>query len=36
MITADIGVDRFGIKPRWKGEAVFYTVPIAVFVGRKP
>jgi SAM-dependent methyltransferase len=36
MITADIGVNRFGINPRKEGDVVSYTVPIAVFVGRKP
>ena len=35
MIIADIGVNQFGITPRKEGDIVFYTVPIAVFVGRK-
>jgi ubiquinone/menaquinone biosynthesis C-methylase UbiE len=36
MIIADIGVNRFGINSRIEGDVVSYTVPIAVFVGRKP
>ncbi|BCS54649.1 class I SAM-dependent methyltransferase [Geobacter sp. SVR] len=35
MITADIGINRLGIAARWRGEQVFYTVPISVFVGGK-
>jgi SAM-dependent methyltransferase len=35
MITGDIGVNEFGIDPRRTGATVSYTVPIAVFVGRK-
>jgi ubiquinone/menaquinone biosynthesis C-methylase UbiE len=36
MIIADIGVNRTGVHPRIAGNVVSYTVPIAVFVGRKP
>jgi hypothetical protein len=36
MILADIGVNRTGVNPRIEGNVVSYTVPIAVFVGRKP
>lgn len=35
LITADIGVDRFGINARRENDTVWYTVPIAVYVGRK-
>jgi SAM-dependent methyltransferase len=36
LIVSDIGVDAIGIKARQEGDRVLYTVPIAVFVGRKP
>jgi ubiquinone/menaquinone biosynthesis C-methylase UbiE len=36
LIIGDIGVDTIGIKARQEGAKVLYTVPIAVFVGRKP
>ena len=35
MITGDIGIDAIGIKVRMIGEKVIYTVPIAVYVGKK-
>jgi len=35
MVTSDIGVDRLGIVARREGGEVVYTVPIAVYVGRK-
>lgn len=35
MIIADIGVNSLGISPRRSGDAVLYSVPIGVFVGRK-
>ena len=35
MITADIGVDTFGINARRSGQTVVYSCPIAVFAGRK-
>jgi ubiquinone/menaquinone biosynthesis C-methylase UbiE len=35
MVTSDIGVDRLGIAARREGGEVVYTVPIAVYVGRK-
>ena len=35
LITGDIGVDAIGIKARKVEGKVVYTVPIAVFVGRK-
>jgi ubiquinone/menaquinone biosynthesis C-methylase UbiE len=35
MIIGDIGVDSLGINARSQGEAVIYTVPIAVYVGKK-
>jgi ubiquinone/menaquinone biosynthesis C-methylase UbiE len=36
MVTSDIGVDRLGIAARREGGEVVYTVPISVYVGRKP
>jgi ubiquinone/menaquinone biosynthesis C-methylase UbiE len=36
MVTSDIGVDRLGIAARREGGEVVYTVPVAVYVGRKP
>lgn len=36
MITDDIGKDRYGIHARKEDGKVIYTVPISVFVGRKP
>lgn len=33
MITADVGVDSFGIAPRRSGDTIVYSVPIGVFVG---
>jgi len=35
LITADIGVDSIGINARRKDGTIVYTVPIAVYVGRK-
>lgn len=35
MITSDIGMDSFGINARKEDGKVMYTVPIAVYVGRK-
>lgn len=35
MITYDIGVDRFGITPKRKNGQIWYTIPIAVYVGTK-
>lgn len=35
MIMADLGADRIGIKVREKDGQIVYTVPIAVYVGRK-
>jgi hypothetical protein len=35
MITDDIGIDRLGIAARKVDGRVLYTVPIAVYVGRK-
>lgn len=35
MVTADIGVNSLGINARRADDAVIYTVPIGVFVGRK-
>ncbi|MFH1029188.1 MAG: methyltransferase type 11, partial [Pseudomonadota bacterium] len=35
MVTRDIGVDRLGIAARREGGEVVYTVPVAVYVGRK-
>jgi ubiquinone/menaquinone biosynthesis C-methylase UbiE len=35
MVISDIGVDRLGITARLEGREVVYTVPIAVYVGRK-
>lgn len=35
MITSDIGINNLGINARKKDEKVIYTVPIAVYVGRK-
>lgn len=36
LITADIGVDDFGIRARRENGAVWYTCPIMVLTGRKP
>ena len=35
MVTNDIGIDNLGINARREDEKVMYTVPIAVYVGRK-
>ncbi|MDD2466632.1 MAG: methyltransferase domain-containing protein [Desulfobulbus sp.] len=35
MITDDIGVDRFGITPKRKNGQIWYSIPIAVYVGTK-
>lgn len=35
MVTADIGVDNLGINARIVNNAIVYTVPIGVYVGRK-
>jgi ubiquinone/menaquinone biosynthesis C-methylase UbiE len=35
IVTSDIGMDSFGINARKEGGKVVYTVPIAVYVGRK-
>jgi hypothetical protein len=35
MIIYDIGVDRFGITPKRKNGQIWYTIPIAVYVGTK-
>lgn len=35
MVTSDIGEDRLGIRARREKGKVLYTVPIAVYVGRK-
>jgi ubiquinone/menaquinone biosynthesis C-methylase UbiE len=35
MITADVGVDSFGIVPRRADDSFVYSVPIAVFVAKK-
>jgi ubiquinone/menaquinone biosynthesis C-methylase UbiE len=35
MITGDIGLDNIGIKARVLDEKVIYTVPIAIYLGRK-
>jgi hypothetical protein len=35
MVTNDIGIDKLGINARWENDKVVYTVPIAVYVGRK-
>lgn len=35
LVTADIGSNSLGIDARRTGDAVVYTVPIGVFVGRK-
>ena len=35
LIAADVGQDTLGIAPRLVDDAVVYTVPIGVFVGRK-
>ncbi len=35
LVTEDIGINNLGINARRKDEAVVYTVPISVFVGRK-
>ena len=35
LITADIGVNEYGIKARMANGTVVYTVPIGVFVGKK-
>jgi ubiquinone/menaquinone biosynthesis C-methylase UbiE len=35
MITRDVGIDNLGINARKEGRKIIYTVPIAVYVGRK-
>ena len=35
MIIGDIGVDNLGINAHREGDAVAYTVPVMIFVGRK-
>lgn len=35
MVTNDVGVDSFGVNARSEDGKVVYTVPIAVYVGRK-
>ncbi len=35
MITADIGINEYGINARMANGTVIYTVPIGVFVGKK-
>ncbi len=35
MVTNDIGIDSLGINARTEDDKVMYTVPIAVYVGRK-
>ncbi|QWV96384.1 methyltransferase domain-containing protein [Geomonas nitrogeniifigens] len=35
MVTADVGVDSLGINARREDGKIVYTVPIAVYVGRK-
>lgn len=35
MVTNDVGVDDFGINTRREDGKIVYTVPIAVYVGRK-
>ena len=35
MIKGDIGIDTLGIQARLRDEKIVYTVPIAVYVGRK-
>ncbi|MGD9950373.1 MAG: class I SAM-dependent methyltransferase [Desulfobulbus sp.] len=35
MITDDIGIDRFGITPKRKNGQIWYSIPIAVYVGTK-
>ncbi|HJV64787.1 MAG TPA: methyltransferase domain-containing protein [Geomonas sp.] len=36
LVENDIGVDRLGISARREGGKVVYTVPVSVYVGRKP
>ena len=35
LVIQDIGVDNLGIKARYQGNAVVYSVPISVCVGNK-
>lgn len=34
-LRADVGVDRFGVSARWEGDALWYSIPIAVAAGVK-
>lgn len=36
LVKEDIGVDSLGINARLNGGTVIYTVPIAVYIGKKP
>lgn len=36
MITDDIGINRLGINPQRRQDQVWYTIPVAVYVGLKP
>lgn len=35
MFMSDIGIDKLGVDVRWHNDQVVYTVPIAVYAGRK-
>ena len=35
VFREDVGVDRLGVNARWVDDAIHFTFPIAVFVGRK-